>query len=336
MKSELLPPHRSFESPPQLVAARACIVCGTDLSDWAGQAVEVAGALAKNLREPLVLTHAVDEKPHEQLPDELRESLSLYARSQLHAERERIREMEVELVEAFRSGKPGAVLLEESAARRARLLVLTSTKRNSLDRLLHGDVIDKVTQSNQVPTLIVRDPKPLLRWIRGERKLRIFVGADFSAPSDAALRWVNWARRIGPCQIVVACLEPTPAIHPSLDPCPSPLMDDFAVKIGCMQERYFKQRIRTLVPDMRLRVRFEPNWGRSDAHLIHMALEERADLIVIGTRAHRPRPFAGHDSTCRGIVRYAPLNVVCVPTQAHEESEIISENSPSIPRKIEL
>jgi nucleotide-binding universal stress UspA family protein len=175
----------------------------------------------------------------------------------------------------------------------------------------------------------VRNPAPLLRWIRGERKLRIFVGADFSAPTDAALRWVNWARHIGPCHIVVACLEPSPAIHPSLDPSPSPLMDELAVKIGCMQERYFRHRIRALIPEQRLKVRFEPNWGRSDAHLIHIAMEERADLIVIGRRPHGAGPFAGHDSTCRGVVRYSPLNVVCVPAQTDEVSEKIPANSPT-------
>jgi len=316
-----MPPSApSLHAGSALCATTSSIVCGTDFSEAAAAAVEVAAALAKNLGEPLVLAHAVDEQARESLPGELRESLSLYARAQLHAERERLRELQVQLVEAFRTGAPAAVLLEEAAAQHARLLVLTSTSRRSLSQWLRGDVIEKVTQSSQVPTLIVRYPAPLLRWARGERRLRIFVGADFSAPSDAALRWVDWARHVGPCQIVVACLEPTPAIHPSLDHSPSALMDDFALKVGCMQERYFRHRVRALIPGKRIRVRFEPNWGHSDSHLIQMAAEERADLIVIGTHSHRAWQFVGRDSVSRGVLHYAPLNVVCVPARPGEET----------------
>lgn len=302
--------------PPPLAATTASIVCGTDFSESAMQSVDVAAALAKRLGEPLVLAHAVDDQPRQNLPGELRESLSLYARGQLHAERERLRAAQGELVEAFRAGAPAEVLLEEVAARHARLLVLTSTKRRSLAHWLRGHVIERVTDACEIPTLIVRNPSPLLRWACGERKLRIFVAADFSTPSEAALRWVDWAQNIGPCQVVVSCLEPRPAFPRALDLHTSVLMDDFALKAGLMQERNFKHWVRTLLPKLhRVRVRFEPNWGGSDAHLIQLATAERADLIVVGTRAPHAWHFIGQHSVSRGVLHYAPLNVVCVPAR---------------------
>ena len=66
----------------------------------------------------------------------------------------------------------------------------------------------------------------------------------------------------------------------------------------------------------RVRVRIEKGWGRSDAHLIQVAREEHADLIVIGTHQRHGLARLGHLSVSRGVLHYAPMNVVCVPFAA--------------------
>ncbi len=288
--------------------------------------MEVATALAKRVGEPLVLVHAVNDQPQESLPSELRESLSLYARAQLHDERERLRALQVEVIEAFRAGPGDAALLEEAAAHHARLLVLAAARRRSLSRWLPGSVAERVAEAAPAPTLVVRDAAPLLAWARQERRLRVFVGADFSAPSEAALRWVNWLRQMGPCDVVVACLEPGLVPYPAVDLYPSLFVDDLVLQAARMEERHFRQRVRTLLGQSHVRVRFEKGWGHSDAHLIQMAAEERADLIVIGTHSRRGWHRLGHHSVSRGVLHYAPLNVVCVPVQTIETPDKISRD----------
>jgi len=315
MQSNLLPPPNT----PPLTATQASIVCGTDFSESATRAVEVGAALAQRLGETLVLTHAVNDQPSESLPGELRESLSLYARAQLHDERERLQAMHVEMVEAFHTGAVGAVLLEEAASRHARLLILGAAKRRSLSRRLVGSVSESVAEAADSPTLVVRDSTPLLQWARGERRLRVFVGADLSAPSEAALRWVAWLRQVAPCDVVAACLDAGIPTYPTTDLFPSLLMDEMVLKAAHVQERYFRERVRSLLGRSRVRVRYEKNWGHSDAHLIQLAGEERADLIVIGTHSRCGWHRLGHHSVSRGVLRYAPLNVVCVPSRATEQ-----------------
>jgi nucleotide-binding universal stress UspA family protein len=100
-------------------------------------------------------------------------------------------------------------------------------------------------------------------------------------------------------------------------------MDDMVLKAARMQERHFRQRVRTLLGQSRVRVRFEKDWGQSDAHLIQLATQERADLIVIGTHSRRGWQRLGHHSVSRGVLRYSPLNVVCVPAQVLEEPGIL-------------
>jgi nucleotide-binding universal stress UspA family protein len=181
----------SSEGGPRIALAPSSIVCGTDFSEEAAQAVEVAAMFAKRLGEPFVLVHAVNEERQENLPVDLRDSLALYARGQWQDERERLRALQLEAIEEFRAGKPDAVLLEQAATHHARLLVLAAGKRRSLSRWMPGGVVERIAEAAHAPALVVRDAAPLLLWARERRRLRVFVGADFSAPSEAALRWVD-------------------------------------------------------------------------------------------------------------------------------------------------
>ncbi len=315
---------------PKIAPLPASILCGTDFSEAAAQAVEVAAAWAKRIGEPLVLVHAVNDRSRKELPGELRDALGLYARAQLHDEQERLRALHVDLIEAFRAGAADVVLLEEAMAQHARLLVLAASKRRSLSRAMLAGVTERVAEAAPAPTLVVRDAAPLLRWARGERRLRILVGADFAAPSEAALHWVAWLRKMGPCDVVVSYLEPGLLPFPTGDLSPSPLVDEMMQKTARVQERCFRQRVRALLGRSRVRVRFETSWGPSDAHLIELAAEERSDLIVVGTHSRCGWQRVGHHSVSRGILHHAPLNVVCVPVRVLDESATFFREPPQI------
>lgn len=327
--------RETIEPSPTSTLAPATVVCGTDFSDAAARAVEVGAAIAKRLGEVLVLVHAVNDQSQDNLPDALRDSLALYARAQLHAEEERLHALQVEMVEALRVGVPETVLLEEATMHRARLLVLAARNLRSLSRSLLAGVTERVAEAAQAPTLVVRDPAPLLRWARRERRMRVLVGADFSAPSEAALRWVNWLQTVGPCEVIVIYLEPGFGPYPTADLYPSLLMEDMLIKAARMQERHFRQRVQRMLGQPRVRVRFEKGWGQSDAHLIQLATEERADLIVIGTHSRRGWQRLGHHSVSRGVLHYSPLNVVCVPSSVLEAPGLFfrePQQTPSPPK----
>ena len=288
---------------------------------------------AKRLGEAVVLVHAVNERLLENLPSDLRDSLELYARAQLRDEWERLRALQVEVIATLRAGAPDAVLLDEAVAHHARLLVLAA-QRGSPSSSRPGGVVERVVEAANAPTLVVRDPGPLLGWGRGERRLRVFVGADFFSPWEVALRWVDWLRSMGPCDVVVACLEPGMAPFPAADLCLMPLADDMALRTARKRERYFLQGVWTLLGRSRGRVRFEKNRAGADARLIQLAVEERADLMVIGTRSRRGWRRAGHHSGSRGVLRAAPLNVAYVPAQGPRFHAIFPVNinqNPTIP-----
>ncbi len=311
--------HASSQNTAPLVVTKTSIVCGTDFSEQAAQAVEVAAALATRLDEPLVLVHAVDKESRTALPTDVRDSLCMYERAQLHDELERLRAAKVEVIEDFRAGKPEAVLVEAAIARQARLLVVSSHGRQPLDRWVLGSVAERTAEAAPVPTLVVRAATPFTEWTLGKRRLRVFLAADFSVQSEAALRWVAWLRQLGPCDVVVTYLMPTLPAIAVFDMSLSPIVAEMMDQTDQVQARGFRRRIRAVLGASRVRVRLEKGWDRSDAHLIEVAREERADLIVVGTHQRHGLGRISHHSVSRGVLHYAPMSVACVPVSAAVE-----------------
>jgi len=297
----------------RLAPANMEIVCGTDFSKPSLMAAEVASALASRLREPMVLLHAFDEPSRILLPKELRDSLREFEKQQLHDELQRLHADGLVAREAFCEGAPAEALLEFGRRSNTRLLVISSGRNVLNTNWVFGSVAEHVTACAPVPALVIRNPTPVVEWAEGKRKLRIFVAADFSASSDSALHWVRWLRQFGPCDVTVAYLELPLVTDAALAAVPSPGAAPLIAKIEQTEETCFRHRVRKILSTNRVRVCFEKDWGRSDAHLIQVACKERADLIVVGVSERHGLSQLAHHSVSRAIVRYAPMNVACIP-----------------------
>jgi nucleotide-binding universal stress UspA family protein len=310
----LIPAEDNSANQSSFGLAATSVVCGTDFSCSATEAVDVAGSLVNQLGGELVLAHAVNPNAEIALPEKLNDSLCLYARAQLHEERERLDTANVKTVEVFRAGNPEQILLEEINTHQARLLVMAGGHRRGVSQWIRGTLVERVAEAAPVPTLVVRDAKPLLRWLQGRRRLRVFVCADFSAPSAAALEWANGLRHLGACDVTVIYLESAPSVYPVFDRYSRLMVSEMALDVARSQERNFRRHVRSILGNLNVKVRFEYHWARSDAHLLEMAAEGRADLVVVGTHGRVGWRRLGHHSVSRGVLRYAKQNVVCVPS----------------------
>lgn len=294
-------------------AARSSVVCGTDFSAPAGEAVEAAAALACRLKEPLILVHAMDRAAGEGIPESLHDSLCLFQRAQLHGELERLQAAGTEVVEDFHTGKPDTVLVEAVLERSARLLVVSSHGRKLFGRWVLGSVAERAAEASPVPTLVVRSAAPFLAWLCGKRPLRVLVGVDGSAQSEAALRWVGWLSQMGPCKTVAVCLMPSCGGDGPMAGCSSQAGAGMMARMLQGHVRSVRRQVRASLGAAR--VRLEAGWGHSDAHLIEVAREEQADLVVVGTHQRHGLARFGHCSVSRGVLHYAPMSVACVPLE---------------------
>jgi nucleotide-binding universal stress UspA family protein len=275
-----------------------CIVCATDFSENARRAADVAAAIALRLRFSLVLVHVTDQ------PDALGKRTSdlrilmRKARAQLHKEATRLRCPDLVIEKVLLHGcwaerAVGDLLAKNPPA----LVVVSSVSKTAFDRWTLGSVSEHISQHSPVPTLVVRAPDRLLAWARQERVLNVVVAIDFTVSSDAALAFIQNLRRVGACSVTVAHINWPPGEQG-----------------GTRRQlrRDLQRKVDEFIPDA-VHLRLEPNWGRPDAALVGIASETDADLIVIGAHQRHGLERVAHVSVSRGVLRHAPMSVICVP-----------------------
>jgi len=286
------------------------ILCGTDFSAPARAAADAAAALATKLGASLRLVHASEIAG------------SPLAEEHLLTEANRLRNAGAELVAEVVNGVADEALVRLAQEREARLIVVSSLGRRAPARWLLGSVAERIAESATVPTLVVRDAAPFQAWARGERALKILVGTDFSANSDAALRWVAELRKFGPCEVIAAYAAWTPEEASRLGALGELSLVGTSPTVQNVLERDLRTKVAALLGQKNVRILVQGGWGRPDAQLAGMAAEEKADLIVVGTHQRHGFSLLGASSVSRGILRYAPMSVACVPTPVGKRMEV--------------
>lgn len=300
-----------------MMHASPLIVCGTDFSENARLAADVAAALSLRLKGRLAVAHvAEDTAAHADTPTDLERYLR---------PRERMLRNEVKRLRETGAAVEG-VLLKDRWAEDAllgyirthptALVVVSSVSKTTFDRWTLGSVSEKLTQGAPCPTLVIRKPKPFVAWAKGNDPLRIFVAADFSESSDAVLRWVGELRKVGPCSVTVGHVNWPPEERRALGLTGALPLTSNPPRVRRALERDLHKKVGELIGEDDVRILVRPSWGRADAPLLEMAEEARADVIVVGAHQRHGLNRLWHGSVSRGLLHHAPGNVVCVPGAA--------------------
>jgi nucleotide-binding universal stress UspA family protein len=289
------------------------IVCGTDFSRTATEAVEVAAAMAKRLETRLVLVH-VDQLQGSLASDPfVLEAAILQRRRELDSEAQRLRDLGTKVEEKFLSGSASDELVNVTIKSKARLVIVGAVGHGLPRRLLVGSVAERTAEVSPVPTLVVRPGGRLPSWIRGEHVLKILVGYDFSAASDAALVWANQLREIGKCQstVLYSNWPPDEARRLGYEG-PLPLAAN-PRRIQKNLERDLEKRVAAFLPEQEVTAIVEPGWGTPEGYLFQMASRQRADLVVVGTHQRHGLGRLLLGSVSRAVLHHAKVTVAVVP-----------------------
>jgi nucleotide-binding universal stress UspA family protein len=291
----------------------APIVCGTDFSATATEAVEIAAAMARRLATSLVLIH-VDELLGTLTSNPvLLEAAILQRRSDLDDEAQRLRELRTTVEEKFLSGSAFDELVRAATKFKAGLVVLGAVGHGLAQRLLLGSVAERTAETSPVPTLVVRPAGRLMSWIRGKHPLKILVGYDFSATSDAALAWVNELGKIGKLETIVLYTNWPPDEARRLGyEGPLPLEAN-PEEIQKNLERDLKKRIARFLSKQKITAIVEPGWGSPEGYLFEMASRQNIDLVVVGTHQRQGLSRVLLGSVSRAVLHHAKVSVAVVP-----------------------
>jgi nucleotide-binding universal stress UspA family protein len=289
------------------------IVCGTDFSIHAMEAASVAAAVAKRLDTTLVMTHVEEYGGLGASHPEIFDAFHNRTRERLAAEAKRLCSLGATVSQEILSGSPYEALVKAATTSNARLVVVASIGRVAPSRLMVGSVAERTAETSPVPTLVVRDGAPLTAWARGERRLNVLVGCDFSASADAALRWLRELQDIGPCDITVAHVDWPPQELRRLGLRGPISLTENLPEVERVLQRDLRERVALIFGEQPVSLCVMPGWGRTDAHLIQLAKDQQADLLVVGTHQRHGLNRLWLGSVSRGVLHHAPMSVAVVP-----------------------
>jgi len=289
------------------------IVCGTDFSAVACEAVEVAAALARRFGTKLVLLHVEEFHGMAEVDPSLFEAALSQKQSELDREAKRLSEVGTEVEARLLSGSVSDELVTAAIGAKSRAIVVGAVGHSLTQRLLVGSVAERTAETSPIPTLVVRPGTRLGSWLRGEHPLKILVGYDFSAASDAALQWVNQLQQIAPCATSVLHIDWPPDQARRLGfHGPLPLTEN-PTQIQNFLERDVAEHVAMRLPPEQVTVTVAPGWGHPEGALFEIAQREHVDLIVVGTHQRHSWGRLRFGSVSRTVLRHGNVSVAVIP-----------------------
>ena len=299
------------------------IVCGTDFSPTAVEAVDIAAAMAKRLETKLVLVHVDEFHGMAAVDPTLFEAALAQKRDELDREAARLRETGIVVEEKLLSGSTFDELVTTAIESKAQLLVVGAVGHGLSRRLFVGSVAERAAETSPVPTLVVRPGSRLGSWIRGDHPLRVLVGYDFSAAGDAALRWLNEMHSVGSCETSVVHIDwPPEEAHRVGYHGPLPLAEN-PEQIQNFLERDLAERVEMVLPRDKVTITVEPGWGHPEGYLFELASRQHVDLIVVGTHRRHGLGRLRFGSVSRTVLHHANVPVAVVPPVEEQQRTTI-------------
>jgi nucleotide-binding universal stress UspA family protein len=292
------------------------IVVATDFSPCSRAATRLGAALARRQRTPLILVHAVEPPAIDVPPLPMgmtgwERDMTIAAEIGISKDANDVRQGDAVVETRVLIGTAASVILEVATEQQAELIVVGTHGRKRGAHMFLGNVAESVLRATTCPVLVTRETTDdVARW-EGTAPLRLAVGTDGSAASQAALSWVGSFTRAQASELSIIRLywPPEEAIRYGLDdPWGGPHRDSALLPL---LERDLRRDAHALVGRAPERLRFRAA-GRDAADVLEEeATSLGADALVIGVPRHRslrwtvlkPGP----------VLRSSTLPVLCVP-----------------------
>ncbi len=279
------------------------ILCGTDFTPAAAEAVRVASGWARATREELLLVHALAPGSAE-LQTKLAEQLTAEASALIAAG--------VPSRCALETGTIHEQIIALAQRSRAALVVLGALGRRAGSGWKLGSTADLVARGVRAPLIVVREPAPLERWLAGSAPLKVAVAYEISPTADAALAWAAGLARLAPIELVLVhaySLEDERRKRGLKGPLPIGGAD-------ARLEEPLRREIGAHVAGLKLGVAAtlvaRGGLGRPADQLVEMAAELGAGLVAVGNHHRAGVERAWKGSVSRGVIELARMSVACV------------------------
>jgi nucleotide-binding universal stress UspA family protein len=209
-------------------------------------------------------------------------------------------------------GQPAGHILDRAASLPADLIVMGTHGTSGFEHLVLGSVTEKVLRKATCPVLTV---PPRAQATSRLPFRRVLCAVDFSDSSLAALQFASSLAEESAAALTLLHVLEWPWEEP-----PPPMIEELPFEQASAlaefrrySEESAQKRLDSLVPDSR-RLPHRPvarlRSGKPHVEILHVAIEEQSDLVVIGVRGRNPLDMALFGSTANQVVRRARCPVL--------------------------
>lgn len=280
------------------------ILCVTEFTDRTIEAARVAAAFAARWGGRVVLVRSVDER--EQFPFALRQRLVEQDWPKLRAEAQQLRAHGFDFEEEVLRGMPEDGVAGFAWNTRAQLIVVACEPTGVLDHWALGCLAEEIATTSLVPVLAVRSAAALERWLAGTGALTVFASVDPAERADAMLNRLDELRALGRCALSASFATYPEVSHSRTGP-PATLRREAGAEPTLAAEIAQQLEAR----DIRLSRIAETR--HVDAAIVDRAAQAGADLLVVTSHPRDEPGLLPHRCVVGGVLRRAPMNVLCVP-----------------------
>jgi nucleotide-binding universal stress UspA family protein len=272
--------HDLHSTPAFEKSPHARIICPTDFSIHAAEALDVAVALAQQIPASIILVHVVEPKRAWPKFDATKVKVRRTFRVKLAKEAARARQQGISVQEEFLQGSPSAKIAELAVQAGADLIVMSSLGPGALKWWLVGSVAVQTMRSSPVPVMVVQNREALLARAGGARRLRVLIGYDFPAGATSAKRWARNILGASPCfHASTPLLRPFPREIAE----PTPCAGATTLRSWEIPEYYPTQVSDGELSAELFYVRIQPKWCSVGTKLAKIANAIQAGLVVVAT-----------------------------------------------------
>lgn len=291
------------------------MICTTDFSDAANQAVPFGIALAREFKARLYLCHVIDISAVATYGEGFSDPLEQEKRLRDYAEERLGKLMSDAIIDwqpVIRIGHVADQIVWLAQEKKADLVISATHGRSGLKRLVLGSVTERLMRTLPCPLFVVRslqqDEAGVVK--EGIRLERILVGCDFSADSDLALQYgFSLAQEFQSEVHLVHVIEPTvykDLLRPAVE-------EKEAYHQDLRKELW--EKLNRIVPEEVC------NWctpktallaGHPHVELTKYAVLHDIDLVVLGVRGQNVVETLFVGSTTDRVIREAPCPVLSV------------------------
>lgn len=291
------------------------ILAATDFSVAGDEAVRVAAAFARSLRESLHIVHVIE--PRLQIPMEGRVRLAdlpgaseSAARTLLGELRDELASEALQVTVEVRHGPVEDTLLAAVNVLRPRLCVVGGFGETKTS--YHG-IAESLAVLLPCPLLVTRPSTQGLRLaLTGQRRLRVFAAIDRTLASDAPLAYLKWLRERIPCDVTVEFLYWPSAEHERLGVQAGEDLMTPDSRVTQALEGELRDRLGELSGEGSLTVRCHPSIGSVSVLAKRAAHDFGADMVIVGSHRRGAWGRLIHGSVSQEMMRYSDIPVLCV------------------------